>query len=70
MTPKDDHIASSNQTPVEKPHKPAKTTVHLGPGFRMKDGKVERIPGYGLNTSAKIKQRKSKKITVKRKQPT
>ena len=63
--PKDDHIASSDQ----KPHKPAGVKVHLGPGFRMKDGKVEKIPGYGLNTSAKIKQRKSKKTKPVKRTP-
>ena len=31
-------------------------------GYRIKNGKVEKIKGYGLNTSAKIKQRKSKKM--------
>lgn len=37
-------------------------------GYRItKSGKVEKISGYGLNTSAKIKQKKSKRITVKRK---
>jgi len=30
-------------------------------GYRIKNGKVEKISGYGLNTSAKIKQKKSKK---------
>lgn len=30
-------------------------------GYRLKNGKIEKISGYGLNTSAKIKQRKSKK---------
>ena len=36
-------------------------------GYRIKNGKVEKISGYGLNTSAKIKQKKSKRVTVKRK---
>jgi hypothetical protein len=31
-------------------------------GFTIKDGKVIRIPGYGLNASAKIAQKKSKRI--------
>ncbi len=30
-------------------------------GFKIRDGKVEKISGYGLKTSAKIKQKKSKK---------
>ena len=30
-------------------------------GYRIKNGKVEKISGYALNTSAKIKQKKSKK---------
>jgi len=30
-------------------------------GYRIKNGKVEKISGYRLNTSAKIKQKKSKK---------
>ena len=30
-------------------------------GFRVKNGKLEKIKGYGLDASAKIKQRKSKK---------
>lgn len=38
-------------------------------GYRIKNGKVEKISGYGLNTSAKIKQKKSKRVTVKRKTP-
>jgi len=39
-------------------------------GYRItKSGKVEKISGYGLNTSAKIKQKKSKRVTVKRNTP-
>lgn len=39
-------------------------------GYRIKNGKVEKISGYGLNTSAKIKQKRSRKIkVVKRKTP-
>lgn len=40
-------------------------------GFRLnkKTGKTEPIPGYGLDSSKKIKQRTSKKVTVKRKTP-
>ena len=39
-------------------------------GYRItKSGKVEKISGFGLNTSAKIKQKKSKRVTVKRKTP-
>ncbi len=30
-------------------------------GYRIKNGKVEKIAGYGISTSAKIKQKKSKK---------
>lgn len=34
-------------------------------GYRItKSGKVEKIAGYGLNTSAKIKQKRSRKIKV------
>jgi hypothetical protein len=37
-------------------------------GFRIKDGKLERVPGYGMNASQKIKQRTSKRMRpVKRK---
>lgn len=37
-------------------------------GFRLRDGKVERVPGYGMNASQKIKQRTSKRMRpVKRK---
>jgi hypothetical protein len=36
------------------------------PGFRMKNAKLEKIAGFRLNTSAKIKQRKSKKVRVTR----
>ncbi len=34
-------------------------------GFRIKDGKPERIEGYGLSASAKIARKKSKKVRVK-----
>lgn len=30
-------------------------------GYRLKDGKVERIAGYGLSASAKIAKRKADK---------
>lgn len=30
-------------------------------GYRLKDGKIQKISGFGLNASAKIKQKKSKK---------
>lgn len=33
-------------------------------GYRIKDGKVTKIDGYGLNASAKIAKRKSKKVKV------
>jgi len=33
-------------------------------GYRIKNGKVEKVKGYGLNTSAKIKQRTSKRVRV------
>jgi hypothetical protein len=39
-------------------------------GYRIKNGKIEKMKGHGLDASAKIRQRKSKKITVKRKLPT
>jgi hypothetical protein len=35
-------------------------------GVRIKNGKLERVFGYGLDASAKIKQRKSKKQRVTR----
>lgn len=38
-------------------------------GFRVKNGKVEKIPSYKLNASAKIAQRKSKKQHVVRRAP-
>ncbi|ADJ21966.1 hypothetical protein Hden_1559 [Hyphomicrobium denitrificans ATCC 51888] len=39
-------------------------------GYRItKSGKVEKISGYGLNTSAKIKQKKSKKTKPIRRVP-
>lgn len=43
------------------------------PGYRVvQDDKgratLEKIPGYRLNTSAKIRQRKSKRIQVQRPQ--
>jgi hypothetical protein len=31
-------------------------------GFRLKDGKLERVPGYGLSTSMKLQQKKSRKV--------
>lgn len=33
-------------------------------GYRIKDGKVTKIDGYGLDASAKIAKRKSKKVKV------
>ena len=39
-------------------------------GYRItKSGKVEKISGYGLNTSAKIKQKKSKRVRVAKRKP-
>jgi len=38
-------------------------------GYRLKDGKIEKISGYGLNASAKIKQKKSKKQKPIRRTP-
>ena len=38
-------------------------------GYGVKDGKVEKIKGYGLDTSAKIKQRKSKKVRPVKRTP-
>ena len=39
-------------------------------GFRVKDGKVQKISGYGLDTSAKIRQKKSKRVSVVKKGKT
>jgi hypothetical protein len=33
-------------------------------GYVIKDGKVCRVAGYGLDASAKIRQRTSKKVRV------
>jgi hypothetical protein len=42
-----------------------KTTGTPVKGFRIKDGKVEKIAGYGLDSSAKIaKRRKAEKPRV------
>jgi hypothetical protein len=38
-------------------------------GVRIKDGKVERVFGYGLSASAKIQKRKSKKARVVKRVP-
>jgi len=43
--------------------------ARLGKGFEIKDGKVKRTVRH-LDTSAKIRQRKSKKIRVARKGTT
>ena len=45
--------------------------IQLKAGWRIvtnKNGttKIEKIPGFGLDTSAKIRQRKSKKVKVKK----
>lgn len=39
-------------------------------GYRVKDGKVEKIKGYGLSASGKIKQLKSKKTKPVRRTPS
>lgn len=39
------------------------------PGFTLKNGKLEKIPSYRLNVSARIAQRKSKKVRVGRRAP-
>jgi hypothetical protein len=40
-----------------------KTGIQIKGGFAMtKTGKLAPIPGYGLNASAKIAQKKSKRI--------
>ncbi len=31
-------------------------------GYRIKNGKVEKVHGYGMNASQKIRQRTSKKV--------
>ena len=38
-------------------------------GYSEKDGKVEKIKGFGLDASAKIKQRKSKKVRPVKRTP-
>jgi len=38
-------------------------------GYRIKNGKVERVASYKLNASAKIAQRKSKKARVGKRVP-
>jgi hypothetical protein len=44
--------------------------VNLGNGYRIgKSGKVERIPGYGLDASRKAQQRRSKKSRPSRRLP-
>jgi hypothetical protein len=39
------------------------------PGFTLKNGKLEKVPSYRLNVSAKIRQRKSKRVRVTRRAP-
>ena len=39
-------------------------------GYSEKAGKIEKIPGYGLDASKKIKQRKSKKVKPAKRTPT
>lgn len=43
-----------------------KTTGAPIKGYAIKDGKLIKIAGYGLNASAKIAQKKSKKIRPRR----
>lgn len=38
-------------------------------GYVVKNGKVERVAGYGLDASAKIRQRKSKRIRPTKRAP-
>lgn len=39
-------------------------------GYRInKNGKVEKISGYGLDTSAKIRAMKSKRVKVVKRKP-
>jgi hypothetical protein len=39
------------------------------PGFRLKNEKLEKIAGFKLNASAKIRQRTSKKVRPTRRAP-
>lgn len=39
-------------------------------GFKIKDGKLVKIAGYGLNASAKIAQKKSKRARPVRRIPS
>ena len=38
-------------------------------GYRVKDGKLSSIPSYGRNESAKIAQKKSKRVRVAKRSP-
>jgi len=38
-------------------------------GYTAKGGKVEKITGYGLDTSAKIRQKKSKRVKPVKRTP-
>ena len=38
-------------------------------GYVFKDGKIKEVKGYGLDASAKIKQRKSKKVKPVKRTP-
>lgn len=33
-------------------------------GYRIKNGKVEKIKGYGIDAAARIRQKKSKRVRV------
>ena len=38
-------------------------------GYRIKDGRVVKVAGFGLDTSAKIRQKKSKKTKPVKRTP-
>lgn len=38
-------------------------------GYRIKNGKVEKISGYGLDASKRIKQKTSKRVRVTKRKP-
>jgi hypothetical protein len=38
-------------------------------GFKIRDGKVEKISGYGLDASKRIKQKTSKRVRVTKRKP-
>jgi hypothetical protein len=39
------------------------------PGYQVKGSKVEKVKGYKMNVSQKIRQKKSKKVRVTRRAP-